>query len=486
MAGRSSSITFRVLGKDVSASKVLKGVGNQANKTGKGLGGVVAGFGGMAGIATAAAAGATAVAYGLFDAAKAAAEDQAEQAKLAKTLKNVTGANAATIASTEDYIDEMQRATGVADSSLRPALETLVRATGDVTKSQEILTTAMDVAAATGKPVEQVALALSRAYNGNTGALGRLGVNMKDANGKALTFEAAMDRLNTQFGGQAQTAANTYDGKMARLGIAFDELKESIGTQVLPLLQSFSDWLIETGLPAVENLWKNIQTNFIPVLKAYLMPAVEATRTAFADMGKTVDENRDFFNDLMTVAKPLAAFSAGQMALSLKLVAAAFRGVTAAAAFARNTYLNVVSAMGSVINRAAPLIRTMTSAASTISSAFRGAFNAIASAWNRTVGSLSFSIPGWVPGIGGSGWSVPDIPMLANGGIVTRPTLAMIGEGRYPEAVVPLKPGMGMGVTVNVYVNGDTDPAGAARRIGALLDQGIASGAWRPNRLATR
>lgn len=77
-------------------------------------------------------------------------------------------------------------------------------------------------------------------------------------------------------------------------------------------------------------------------------------------------------------------------------------------------------------------------------------FNGIATAWNNTFGKLSFSIPNWVPGIGGKGFNVPDIPMLANGGIVTGPTLAMVGEAG-PEAVIPLDRAGGMGaVTINV------------------------------------
>lgn len=81
----------------------------------------------------------------------------------------------------------------------------------------------------------------------------------------------------------------------------------------------------------------------------------------------------------------------------------------------------------------------------------RTAFNAIASLWNSTVGKLSFTIPSWVPGLGGSGWNVPDIPMLAAGGIVTRPTLAIIGEAG-PEAVVPLSRMSGLGGSFRVVV----------------------------------
>jgi hypothetical protein len=89
---------------------------------------------------------------------------------------------------------------------------------------------------------------------------------------------------------------------------------------------------------------------------------------------------------------------------------------------------------------------------------FKTAFNAIAAIWNNTVGKLSFEIPKWVPGLGGKGFSVPKIPMLAAGGIVTGPTLAMIGEAG-PEAVIPLdRMGqMGGGTTVNINVQG-ADP----------------------------
>jgi hypothetical protein len=88
---------------------------------------------------------------------------------------------------------------------------------------------------------------------------------------------------------------------------------------------------------------------------------------------------------------------------------------------------------------------------------YKAIFNGIATLWNNTIGKLSFSVPKWVPGLGGKGFDVPNIPMLANGGIVTSPTLAMIGE-RGPEAVIPLtgpNAGGGMGGnTVNINVNG--------------------------------
>jgi phage-related minor tail protein len=87
----------------------------------------------------------------------------------------------------------------------------------------------------------------------------------------------------------------------------------------------------------------------------------------------------------------------------------------------------------------------------TVMGFYKSIFNGIATLWNNTIGKLSFTVPSWVPGFGGKGFSVPKIPMLAEGGIVTGPTLAMIGE-KGPEAVVPLNRGnIGGNITVNVY-----------------------------------
>jgi TP901 family phage tail tape measure protein len=84
----------------------------------------------------------------------------------------------------------------------------------------------------------------------------------------------------------------------------------------------------------------------------------------------------------------------------------------------------------------------------------KGYVNLLISALNlmiRGANMISIKVPAWVPGIGGKGFSlnIPEIPSLAAGGIVTSPTLALIGE-RGPEAVVPLGRGAMGGVTINI------------------------------------
>ena len=81
---------------------------------------------------------------------------------------------------------------------------------------------------------------------------------------------------------------------------------------------------------------------------------------------------------------------------------------------------------------------------SSITAGFRGMVNNIISGINQIIAGLnslcSFKVPDWVPGIGGKGFqaNIPEVPKMATGGVVTDPTLALLGEGASPEAVVPL------------------------------------------------
>jgi hypothetical protein len=108
-----------------------------------------------------------------------------------------------------------------------------------------------------------------------------------------------------------------------------------------------------------------------------------------------------------------------------------------------NTWYDTVSAIADKV------IDVFKGIGEAIKEAFKAAFNFIAKAWNNSVGKLSFKVPDWIPVIGGKSWKAPRIPELAEGGIVTGPTLAMIGE-KGPEAVIPLDRMMGGNITVNV------------------------------------
>jgi hypothetical protein len=201
-----------------------------------------------------AVAGATAaVAIGI-DAVKAAIDDEKASSKLAQTLRNVTKATDAQIKSTEDYIDKTQRATGIADDQLRPSLDRLLRSTQDVTKAQKLQQLALDIAAGTGKDLATVTEALGKAYDGNLGALRRIGVPLDENILKTKDFDKAVIALSETFAGQAEIAANTFAGRMDRLKISVDEAKESLGQALLPSLERVAKFATEQLAPALQGL----------------------------------------------------------------------------------------------------------------------------------------------------------------------------------------------------------------------------------------
>ena len=222
----------------------IKGFGNQVSKTSPLFGamavGAVAAFG--------------AIAAGATKAVKAAMEDQKSQAELQRQLEKTFGANEALVGSAERYISVTQLRYGTSDVELRASLGTLVRATGDLTQSQDLLNTAQDISAATGKDLASVSLALAKASQGQFTALSKLGIPLDDNIKKSKDFEKVVGLLNDQFGGAAEAAANTFGGQLKILSGQFGEIMETIGAALLPYLQKFSEFLVKNVAPAIQRV----------------------------------------------------------------------------------------------------------------------------------------------------------------------------------------------------------------------------------------
>jgi hypothetical protein len=213
----------------------------------------IADFGKKAAAAFAVAA-AAAVAYGTklaIDGVKAAIEDEQAQLRLANALRQATGATDAQIKATEDMILKTSLATGVADDKLRPALQRLAVSTKSTEEAQKLLTLALDISAASGKDLETVSNALGRAQDGNQAALGRLGLGLSKAELATLSFTEVQAKLAELYGGAAATNAETFQGKIDRLKVGFDEAKESLGTALLPEVEKFITYLNEKGIPTL-------------------------------------------------------------------------------------------------------------------------------------------------------------------------------------------------------------------------------------------
>jgi len=217
----------------------------------KATGGLIPGFSNI-GLAATAAFGA--VAAGLTIAAKAAIEDEKSQALLQRQLEKTFGANEELTTSAERYISVTQLRTGTSDVELRDSLSTLVRATGDLTKSQDLLNTAQDISAATGRDLGSVTLALAKASQGQFTALSRLGIPLDDSTKKSKDFGKVLELLEGQFGGAADAAANTFGGKLKIIQGQFGEIVETIGAALLPYLDKFATFLVNNVAPAVQRI----------------------------------------------------------------------------------------------------------------------------------------------------------------------------------------------------------------------------------------
>ena len=199
-------------------------------------------------------AAAAAVAYAsklAVDGVKAAIEDEQAQLRLANALRSATGATDAQIKATEDMILKTSLATGVADDALRPALQRLAVSTKDTVEAQKLLGLALDISKASGKDLESVANALGRAQDGNTTSLGRLGLGLSKAELATLSFTEIQTKLSDLYGGAAAANAETFQGKIDRLKVGFDEAKESLGVALLPQVEKFITYLNESGLPTL-------------------------------------------------------------------------------------------------------------------------------------------------------------------------------------------------------------------------------------------
>jgi phage-related protein len=256
MAGQSRTLKLSILG-DIDQLKKSLTTGSTEVQ---GFGNKIGDFSKKAGLAFA-AAGVAAAAYAsklLIDGVKSAIEDEAAQAKLATTLENVTGATRNQISAVEDYITKTALANGITDDKLRPSLDRLIRSTKSVEEAQKLQNLALDIAAGTGKDLSAVSEALGKAYDGNLGALKRLGVGIDDSIIKSKNFDAAAAALATTFEGQASKQAETFQGKMARLTVAFDEAKETVGSYVLDALTPLVSGIVTKGIPAVTDFAKNL------------------------------------------------------------------------------------------------------------------------------------------------------------------------------------------------------------------------------------
>jgi hypothetical protein len=436
----------------------------------------------------------------LGDATKAAEEDKKSQALLANQLRETNSATDEQIASVEKHIDALARTSGVADDTLRPAYAALARSAGDTEKANEQLSVAMDIAAGRGVDLESVTKAMEKANNGNVTALGKLGIATKDAAGNTLSLDQIMANAAKTYAGAAEAAVTPSQ----RWSVAFGELKEQVGTALLPVLEKLATFMADVLLPAIQNAVAWVEANW-PAISATVKDTVDKIVGYVQPVIETLVELwQKFGDDIFNAVKGAFDLIVGQIKTGVALIQAVVQPIVdllhgdwgkawddfskrigqawdgikqqveGAVGIVKGILGGFVSAtqelpgkiagaavgmFKGIVDEIGKLPGQIASAAvgmfDGIWTAFRSVLNKIIGAFNSFFSHLGIHIHeglGPLPDLNFD-WDfplrIPTVP-LARGGIVTRPTLALIGEAG-PEAVVPLGRGGGGTGAVNIY-----------------------------------
>jgi len=348
MASDSRALTLKLLAdtadfqKKLSAgSKDIDSIGERAKEFG---------------IKAAAAFAAAASAIGAFAkvAVENAAKDEAAQRTLAQTIENTTKATAAQIAGVEEYISTTSVAIGVTDDQLRPAFSRLVRSTKDVEEAQKLLNLALDISSATGKPLEAIANALGKAYDGNLNALARLGLGLDQSILKSKDFDLVFNNLTDTFGGFAANEAQSTEKQIERVKIALDEATESIGAALLPVVQELTTWILDNFIPALNGFIAGLTG------KDSLNESLTESQKTAVEWGKKVrgfiDTVIDLKDELMVVAGVIATvFVVSKLVAGVQATIALITGLVTAYNLLRNSAVAAAIASRFALNPLAGL-----------------------------------------------------------------------------------------------------------------------------------
>jgi len=445
MATGTRALTLKLLADVDNFTKNLKSADTEV----KTFGDKVGDFGKKAGLAFA-AAGAAAAAYAgklAIDGVKAAIEDAAAQQKLAITLKNVTGATEAQISATEDYITKTSIAFGVTDDELRPSIERLARATGDLEKAQKLQTVAIDVAAGSGKSLEAVTNAMAKAAEGNTGALAKLGIGLTAAQLKTMSLDDITAKLADTFENQAAAKADTFQGKLTRLQIAFDEGKETVGAFILTAITPLVETIVNKVVPAIQDFTENIGDKLQPVLR-FIQPILNGLRSAFESVRGSIQRNNEDLQPFFNLMVNIGEFARDVLAPILgKTLGGAFRLLGGILSEIIDQFANLVRLITNIYNRIKGIIDAVKGVTGSIGGFFSGASMSTASMASTSQAAMISAAPSV---------AVPYVPLADE----SDERMRRFAAGR----------------TTSITVNGAIDPESTARQIVGLLNDSSARG----------
>jgi hypothetical protein len=431
-------------------AEFTKGI-KTAGKDTESIGDQFTAFGKKAALAFA-AAGAAIGAFAV-ESIKNAAADEKAQRLLALTIENTTSATAAQIAGVEKYISTTSIAIGVTDDELRPAFARLTRSTKDVEEAQKLLNLALDISSATGKPLEAVANALGKAYDGNLASLGRLGLGIDQSILKSKDFDLVFNTLTKTFGGFADNEAQSAEKAFARIKIATDEVQEQIGAALLPVVQELTTFILTDVVPVFQS--------FVDGLTGQdgLSDSLTESQTTAVAWGKKVrgiiDTVIDLKDQLVIVGGIIATIF-----VTSKIAAAVQGTIVLITSLIKAYNLLKASALVAGIASAFALNPLLGVGAVALAAAVLAAANALVGSDEKLPQFAVGGAPGAISGGIGAGGS-SGVGGSVGGGFV--------GAGAVPKIVIPNIPEIkgDKGGTEGVAGAGTTDSQNTARLIAA-------------------
>ena len=308
--------------------------------------------------AAGAAVGAFTVKVGT-DAVRAAMEDQKSQVLLANSLRNTVGATDAAIAGTEEYITVLQKQVSVTDDELRPALSRLTAATGSIAGGQELLSTALNVSAASGADLATSVGAIIKASAGQFRALKTLVPGLSNATIKSKNYAKALEEVNSQTAGAAAKRAQTLEYRLKGLNIAYGEVLETLGYALLPVIEKFADVIVTKVLPQLE-AWINANKDKLAASLDTILTKLPALIIQVFDLFDYIQRNIgtiQVFGAVLLTAFASAKVFAGIVALTgaVRVLAVAF-GAQAVAATAAGIATGLATAGASVVAATAAFV----------------------------------------------------------------------------------------------------------------------------------
>jgi hypothetical protein len=312
----------------------------------------------------------------------------------------------------------------------------LTRATKDLDKAQQLQTLALDIAAGSGKSLQAVTESLSKAQEGNLAGLSRLGVGLTKAELATLSFDQITAKLSGTFENQATKQADTFQGKLARLTVAFDEGKETVGAYILDAITPMVEVLVKNVIPAIQDFTSNLGDKLAPVMKV-LQPIINGLRSAFSSVRNALAENNDelrpFFNLLKNITDFVVTYMAPAIGQTLGLAFKALGKILE----------GVIDTFASFVSKITKIYDTITG----ILDAIKGAGSAV----GNFISGASFP----------TGATSPSAPAAPS------PPLQTPSLPRYIYASTG---------STNITVNGAIDSESTARQIVGLLNDSSARG----------